>query len=292
MFRVIFKTVVSVSLLFQIAHAEKINTCQWHFSSFKERFEIINKVAERSFANKVRKSVKTKRGDIVAYDFIPGSLEKDPIVIEGGLWYKIQYFDLFNRLMTQQGLMKDVFAGAEKLMGSSIQDLVAEGHPVVIISRATQPESIAASLAEGVKPSFVRDSVTLDDHAQDAADVRAKAEKCALRQCQRTRVTKDELTQMLLVNKAAWDDGKKVVLCNFASGTDDGEEIFKRYMGMSGVQAKKHYLTKVFNGLLPAAPNAAETADEVMECVAKSPGAIGVIPRDAKFTKVKVTPIR
>jgi hypothetical protein len=153
--------------------AEAVNKCEWIYSDIESKVRIIHEIAERKFAKKSRSAIKTSRGDVVSFDFIPGSLNKEPLIIDGGLWYKIEYFDFFNRITTQQSLLKEVFDNDGELTSGSLHQFIVEGHPIVVIARATQPESIYASLKNGITPSFVQrnQKITLEDHAQDTIDV-------------------------------------------------------------------------------------------------------------------------
>lgn len=100
-------------------------------------------------------------------------------------------------------------------------------------------------------------------------------------------ISKDELKQVLLTNKTNWKDGKKIVLITLSFGSDEADTVTKEFMGMSSVQAKKHWLTKVFGGSIPAVPQTADSADEAAELVAKTPGAIVVVPGKVSPGKAK-----
>lgn len=168
LFHLIFLALISAPII----QAASINSCKWFYSNPYERLTIINELTDQVYSKKERRSVKNRQGDIIAYDFIPGSLKKKPIVISGGLWYKIQYFEIFTKFATQQSLASDIFSGAEKMLHQAIKELVVNGNPIIITSRKTQPESIQASLSEKLQPPFIKSNdVTLDEHAQDVIDV-------------------------------------------------------------------------------------------------------------------------
>ncbi len=107
-----------------------------------------------------------------------------------------------------------------------------------------------------------------------------------------TSMTKDEVKQILLANKTSWPDGKPISLISLAFDTSEEEKITKEFMAMTGVQAKKHYLTKVFSGILANQPASGETVDEVAELVAKTSGAMAVVPKGSPAGKAKVIPIQ
>ncbi len=171
MFRFFPCLLILVSLTFQFAKADKLS-CQWFYSDETARIEMIGRMTETAYGKKVQKAIKTRRGEVVAFDFIPGSLDKAPIVVSGGLWYRISYFNMFNKVFTQQSLIKNAFNGAEQMLSSSIGDLVSSGHPIIITARSSQPESIMVALKNLADPSSINsEPATLDDHANDIVDV-------------------------------------------------------------------------------------------------------------------------
>lgn len=105
-------------------------------------------------------------------------------------------------------------------------------------------------------------------------------------------MSKSEIKQIFLAKKTAWDDGKQISFVIFNAGTDEQESFAKDYVSMTGNQLKKHYLTQVFNGVITKEPTAVEGADEVVEHVTKTPGAIGFISKTAnkgKAREIKIT---
>lgn len=172
MFRFLFTLSIISFTIAPLSYADKVNQCQWFYSEASDKIQIVNQHVLSSYSKKVRKTLTTTRGDIVAYDFIPGSLKEEPVLILGGLWYKIQFFEMFSKLTTQQDMINDFITWEEKAAAKTIQNLILAGHPIIVASRSTQPESILASLAVGIKPSYTENkSVTLDDHAKDAVEL-------------------------------------------------------------------------------------------------------------------------
>lgn len=117
--------------------------------------EFFAKKGAEKFSAKQQRTMTTSNGNLVSYDFIPGSLEQEPILMLGGLWYQIKNFEtFFNNESVQsevrEGLIKDI-----DLMLNQMHEYVTQGHPVIIPARATQPESILASLKSGKIPNFV-----------------------------------------------------------------------------------------------------------------------------------------
>ena len=105
-------------------------------------------------------------------------------------------------------------------------------------------------------------------------------------------MTKEDVKQLLLTNKLTWGDGKKVVIVTLAPDADQADAIAKDVLGMTSLQAKKFYLTKVFNGVLSASPQTGDSGDDVAEAVAKTPGAIAVVPKGTKPGKAKLVQVK
>ncbi len=106
-----------------------------------------------------------------------------------------------------------------------------------------------------------------------------------------TKITKQEIAQILLVNKTDWPSGKSINLINYQYDTDSADSIFKDFAGMTALQAKKLYLTKVFNGVLQKQPTTLETSEEIMDAVAENVNSIGLIERSSKTSKAKILTI-
>jgi len=100
--------------------------------------------------------------------------------------------------------------------------------------------------------------------------------------------TAAEVSQILLANKTDWQDGKRIFLINYDYESIYAENIFKNYAGMSGLQAKKNYLTKVFNGVLQKQPLTYESLDEIIDRVSENPQAIAVVVMPSKVSNSKI----
>ena len=83
-------------------------------------------------------------------------------------------------------------------------------------------------------------------------------------------------------------DKKKVTIIALSPDSAEADALDKEAMGMSAVQAKKYWLTKVFSGVLGSPPAAGDSPDEVAEKVASTPGAIAVVPKGSKPGKAKL----
>ena len=103
-----------------------------------------------------------------------------------------------------------------------------------------------------------------------------------------TSIAKSDVKQELLANKTTWPDGKKVSIITLSPDAPEEDAISNEYMNMTAAQAKKHWLKKVFSNDLAGQPPAFDTAQEVVEKVATTPGAIAVVPKGTDPGKAKV----
>ena len=106
-----------------------------------------------------------------------------------------------------------------------------------------------------------------------------------------TKISKQEISQILLANKTDWVSGKSISIVNYSYDSDQAENLFKDFAGMSALQAKKMYLTKVFNGVIQKQPAVFETSAEIIDAVAENLNAVGLIEKTDKVSKVKVLTI-
>ena len=102
-----------------------------------------------------------------------------------------------------------------------------------------------------------------------------------------TEITKDQVKQILLANVVEFDK-KKVTLVVLSPDAAEADALDKEAIGMTAVQAKKYWLTKVFNGVFASAPPAVDSPDEVAEKVGNTPGAFAVVPKGTKPGKAKL----
>lgn len=102
------------------------------------------------------------------------------------------------------------------------------------------------------------------------------------------------LAQILLVNQTTWPDNKKIYLVSYTFDSDQSNVIFPGTINMSGIQAQKHYLTKVFNGVLSNKPKTVDSLEEMVEIVSENPSAVGVTsePEALKLDKVRVLTVK
>ena len=102
----------------------------------------------------------------------------------------------------------------------------------------------------------------------------------------------EEVKQIMLTNQTTWKDGKKVAIVALSPDSSEADGIAGDFMGMTGTQAKKFWLTKVFNGVLPSLPATVDTPEELVEKVASTPGAIAILPKGVPVGRAKVLTIR
>lgn len=100
-------------------------------------------------------------------------------------------------------------------------------------------------------------------------------------------ISRTELKQILLANQTTWKDGKKVAIITLSPDATGADDVAQEYMSMTAIQAKKYWLTKVFNGVLPGQPATGDSADEVAEKVASTVGALSILPKGSKTGKAK-----
>ncbi len=91
-----------------------------------------------------------------------------------------------------------------------------------------------------------------------------------------------ELMDVYTLNKSHWDDGSRISVFDLKAGKV--KEAFLSHVGMSEDELKRIWLRKQFTGKARP-PKAFTTEQEVMEQVARTPGAIGYVR--ARFYKNK-----
>jgi len=91
-------------------------------------------------------------------------------------------------------------------------------------------------------------------------------------------LSKNDVRQILLINRTTWKDGAKIVLVAFSPEAKEAEQLALELMNMTALQAKKYWLTKVFSGVISALPFTEESAQEIVERVTKTKGAFAVLP--------------
>lgn len=105
-------------------------------------------------------------------------------------------------------------------------------------------------------------------------------------------ISRDELKQILLANKTHWPDGKQVTIVYLSEDVSGADEISKSSMGMTSLQTKKHYLTKVFSGTLATAPHSADSIKEALNLVTKTDGAVVLVSKGTKVENAKILKVK
>lgn len=82
-------------------------------------------------------------------------------------------------------------------------------------------------------------------------------------------------------------DKKKIVFIALSPDATESTLLDTEAMGISPIQAKKYWLTKLFNGDIANLPPTADSVSELIEKVSATPGAVAIIPKGQKLTKVK-----
>ena len=101
-----------------------------------------------------------------------------------------------------------------------------------------------------------------------------------------SEITKSQLKQILL-GRSLELDKKKISIITLSPDAPEADKLDLEAMGMSAIQAKKHWLTQVFNGNLSNTPPAADTVDELIQKVVSTTGSIAVIPKGKDPGKAK-----
>lgn len=83
-----------------------------------------------------------------------------------------------------------------------------------------------------------------------------------------------ELMDVYTLNKAHWDDGSRITVYDLKGGKT--KEAFLSALGMTDDELKRIWLRKQFTGKARP-PRALSEEEEVLEAVARTPGAIGYV---------------
>lgn len=97
-----------------------------------------------------------------------------------------------------------------------------------------------------------------------------------------------ELREILLMERQHWRSGERIYLLLPGSGTDEKELLLRKGLRMSEDQLRRHYLTKLYGGEIPAFPGASSSAAAARRVVAHAPNAIAVVEGGTTDPTVKV----
>ena len=104
-------------------------------------------------------------------------------------------------------------------------------------------------------------------------------------------ISKSQVKQIMLANMLELDKNK-IVFIALSPDMSESDTLDSEAMGMSAIQAKKYWLTKVFNGTIANTPPVADSLEEVIEKVASTPGGLAVIPKGQKTGKTKLLKLK
>ncbi len=104
----------------------------------------------------------------------------------------------------------------------------------------------------------------------------------------KTSISRTEMKQIMLANQTKWPGGKNIVIVALSSDAAEGDSVAQAYMSLTSDQAKKYWLTKVFNLVLPGLPLFGDSTEEVIDKVATTPGSVAVIPKGKDIGKTKI----
>lgn len=103
-------------------------------------------------------------------------------------------------------------------------------------------------------------------------------------------LSSDDVKQIFLGNKTAWDNGDKIVFV-VQDRTKTADVFLKTYVKKSSSQYDNFWKKQVFTGK-GKAPQSFSSDQELVEFVANTPGAIGYISSDANSTNVKTIAVQ
>ncbi len=96
-----------------------------------------------------------------------------------------------------------------------------------------------------------------------------------------TQVTSAELRATFRGERSIWSTGNTVIIVLPASRVECAEDFSQQVLGMSRQAMQRYWLGLVFQGRA-SAPVFVDSAAEVLSYVQEHPGAIGMVPMDAK----------
>jgi ABC-type phosphate transport system substrate-binding protein len=104
-----------------------------------------------------------------------------------------------------------------------------------------------------------------------------------------TSLSADDVKGILLGTKAKWDSGGALKLAVFAEGALH-EQVVREHTQRSADQFDKYWKKLVFTGK-GMLPTTVKTDAEMIDFVAKTPGAFGYVAKESVSSKVKVVPV-
>jgi ABC-type phosphate transport system substrate-binding protein len=105
-----------------------------------------------------------------------------------------------------------------------------------------------------------------------------------------TKISKDDLARIYLGKKTLWDSGSRIVPAMLEESTPAGEAFLDSTLKKSVAQYRAYWKRLLFSGG-GAPPRSFHSSAQVIDFVAKQPGAIGVVEASATDDRVKVVQI-
>jgi ABC-type phosphate transport system substrate-binding protein len=105
-----------------------------------------------------------------------------------------------------------------------------------------------------------------------------------------SNLSSDDVKQIFLGNKTTWSNGDKIIFV-VQDRTDAGDAFLKTYVRKSASQYDNYWKKQVFTGK-GMAPLSFSSDQELVEFVAKTPGAIGYVSSGANTESTKTISVR
>ena len=101
----------------------------------------------------------------------------------------------------------------------------------------------------------------------------------------------EDLESIFLGKQTLWKNGKKVFPALLSEETPAAKEFIEKALGKSTAQYRAYWKRRLFSGG-GTVPRAFATSAEVIEYVAKTPGAVGVVEKGVRDDRVRVVPMK
>jgi ABC-type phosphate transport system substrate-binding protein len=98
-------------------------------------------------------------------------------------------------------------------------------------------------------------------------------------------LTRNDIKGIFLGEKVLWNNQQKITFVILK--TKAHEDFLEKYIGNTPAQYRNYWKKMVFTGKSKS-PRAFDTAEEIIEYVANTGGAVGYIPSEAYHDKVKI----
>jgi ABC-type phosphate transport system substrate-binding protein len=106
-----------------------------------------------------------------------------------------------------------------------------------------------------------------------------------------SKVDAEQVELIYLGKKTLWESGQRIVPVLVNEESDESKQFLENVLKKSVSQYRAYWKRRLFSGG-GTVPKTFRTSGEVVEFVARTPGAIGVVQAGAKDTRVKVVDIR